>query len=225
MPIETSTTIANLDALWPLSGDFVLEGDDHLRLLKQVLKAQFPGVNGQGFNTPITATEAEINSLSGLTSSVQDQIDALKTQYQNNLYAPAGTVMIFYQSSPPAGWAQVKNNNDSMLRVVNSAGGSGGSNSPTAFDVPAHAHTTSSVSLSVAQIPPHSHSVSVANRAIYKGSGVYIESGDSYNLDKKTTYTTSNSGSGAAHNHGQTSSKGAVSFRPKYINVMTAVKL
>lgn len=77
MPIETGTTIAELDDLWPLGGDPILEGDNHLRLIKAVLKAQFPGEAGEGLAAVISATEAEMNYLVGVTSGIQAQIDAL----------------------------------------------------------------------------------------------------------------------------------------------------
>jgi hypothetical protein len=63
MGLETGVTIAQLDSAWPLGGDQKSQGDDHLRLIKAVLKAQFPGVAGLGFNTPITATESDLNAL------------------------------------------------------------------------------------------------------------------------------------------------------------------
>ena len=61
MGIETATTIAGLDKTWPTGIDPVNKGDDHLRLIKQVLQDQFPGSGGNGFATAITATETEIN--------------------------------------------------------------------------------------------------------------------------------------------------------------------
>lgn len=39
MTVETATDITELDATLPAAGDYVKEGDDHLRLLKTVLKA------------------------------------------------------------------------------------------------------------------------------------------------------------------------------------------
>ena len=41
MSVESTTTIAGLNALWPLGSDSKSEGDDHLRLIKSVLKAEF----------------------------------------------------------------------------------------------------------------------------------------------------------------------------------------
>jgi len=63
MGLETGSTISSFITSNPTSSDPVNQGDDHLRLIKSVLKAQFPGAAGNGFATAITATEAELNSL------------------------------------------------------------------------------------------------------------------------------------------------------------------
>ena len=63
MGLETGTTISSLITSNPTSSDPVNQGDDHIRLIKSVLQAQFPGSTSTGFNTAITATEAELNSL------------------------------------------------------------------------------------------------------------------------------------------------------------------
>jgi hypothetical protein len=44
MPIETATYVDTLVATNPAQEDPVSEGDNHLRLIKAVLKATFPGV-------------------------------------------------------------------------------------------------------------------------------------------------------------------------------------
>jgi len=63
MGLETGSTISSLITSNPTSSDPVNQGDDHIRLIKSVLQAQFPGSTSNGFNTAITATEAELNSL------------------------------------------------------------------------------------------------------------------------------------------------------------------
>lgn len=75
MGLETTTTIAGLVETNPIPGDGVNEGDNHLILLKTVLKNIFPGSGGIGFATPIIATEAELNYMSGVTGGIQAQID------------------------------------------------------------------------------------------------------------------------------------------------------
>lgn len=69
MTVETASYISQLDAALPASGDQKAEGDDHFRLLKTVLKTQFPNFG----TTAITPTAAEVNYLSGVTSAIQTQ--------------------------------------------------------------------------------------------------------------------------------------------------------
>jgi hypothetical protein len=63
MGLETGSTISSFITSNPTSSDPVNQGDDHIRLIKSVLQSQFPGTTGTGFNTAITATESELNSL------------------------------------------------------------------------------------------------------------------------------------------------------------------
>ena len=60
MALETATYISQLTATNPVASDSVSVGDDHIRMLKTVLRTQFSGLSG---TTAITATEAEMNYL------------------------------------------------------------------------------------------------------------------------------------------------------------------
>jgi hypothetical protein len=226
MPLETSNNIAGLVATWPLSGDFVSEGDNHLNLIKSVLKQQFPGANGQGFDTPITATETEINYLGGARANIQAQIDNLSggepgEPGTGSEFDP-GTRMIFFQSSAPNGWTQVTSNNDAMLRIVSGAGGgSGGSASPIS-----HAHTTAGNTLQMFNLPAEMGQY--INLSITTGGGGSdgIDHTSSNHVAGGTSESTVSSNpvsipssQGAAHFHGDT---GTIDF--KYINVITASK-
>lgn len=51
MGLEVATYISDLNQANPLNGDSIAQGDDHIRLLKSVLKSSFPLVNG-----PLNAT-------------------------------------------------------------------------------------------------------------------------------------------------------------------------
>lgn len=79
----TGATISTFDPTWPTDGDPINQGDDHIRLIKAVLKSIFPGVGGNGFATPISAVEAELNFVSGVTSAIQDQINSAVASIQN----------------------------------------------------------------------------------------------------------------------------------------------
>ena len=72
---------------------------------------------------------------------------------------PAGTRMLFQQSSAPPGWTKVTDNDNAALRVVSgSAGSGGGINFTTAFNAArATTGTVGGTSLTTAQLPAHSH--------------------------------------------------------------------
>jgi hypothetical protein len=59
MPVETATTINQLDVARPGVNDLKSEGDDHLRLLKSTIKNTFPNITGV-----VTATQAQLNGVS-----------------------------------------------------------------------------------------------------------------------------------------------------------------
>lgn len=71
MGLETATYLNQLDPTNPLGSDSKAQGDDHLRLIKQVLKNTFPNINAA-----VTVTPTELNYLAGVTSNVQTQLDA-----------------------------------------------------------------------------------------------------------------------------------------------------
>ncbi|MGL5014602.1 MAG: phage baseplate protein [Bacteroidales bacterium] len=61
MTVETNARFVNdLNEAYPRNRDLIKEGDDHLRLLKSVLKNTFPGVD-----SAITASSAKLNHLDG----------------------------------------------------------------------------------------------------------------------------------------------------------------
>jgi hypothetical protein len=82
MAIESGSYISDLEPLNPASTDLLKQADDHLRLIKSVLKNTFPNITG-----PVTLTQDQINSPA---SSV-----------------PVGAVMLWYGSSAsiPSGFA------------------------------------------------------------------------------------------------------------------------
>ena len=69
MALESGTYISQLNSSNPTTSDDVAEGDDHLRMLKAVLKNQFSGLTG---TTAISASEAELNILDGVTSTAAE---------------------------------------------------------------------------------------------------------------------------------------------------------
>lgn len=70
MTVETALYPTQLNTTLPTSSDFVSEGDDHLRLLKTVVKTTFPNLGGAW-----NATQTEANYIVGVTSPIQAQLD------------------------------------------------------------------------------------------------------------------------------------------------------
>ena len=69
MGLESGTYISQLNSSNPTTSDDVAEGDDHLRMIKAVLKNQFSGLSG---TTAISASEAELNIMDGVTSTAAE---------------------------------------------------------------------------------------------------------------------------------------------------------
>jgi len=65
MALEIATTINELVSTNPAGTDDTSRGDDHIRLLKSVLKATFPAIAGA-----VTASHAQLNQLGTIISSL-----------------------------------------------------------------------------------------------------------------------------------------------------------
>lgn len=216
MALETAITINQLDPANPSGPDRLAQGDDHLRLLKQVLKNTFPNITG-----PMTLTNDYLNSLAGLV-------------------VPVGTINLWYGTTAaiPAGWAlcngQTVNRSsgqgtittpDMRGRVPQGAvddskvGEKFGQDSRTITSEVAGAHThtgktktgdgahshpvtVDGTALTLAQMPKHNHSITVKANS---GTGTYIEDADG--TGTSSTTTTGDAGNGEAHTH--TASTGA----------------
>ena len=149
MPLENASTIEQLDSTWPLGLDSSSRGDDHLRLLKAVLKAQFPGASGRGFSKPITVTEDELNTLP------QKVADLGKTLF------PVGSVVMRMDAVNPATlyggtWQLITG--DATITFGNGSaqtGNANGNNNP-GVPLPYHSHGTTH-NLTARQVPDHTH--------------------------------------------------------------------
>ena len=68
MSVETATYISQLNPSYPAAGDPKSEGDDHLRLTKQVLQNQFTNLG----TTAVTATAAQLNDVPNKANKTGD---------------------------------------------------------------------------------------------------------------------------------------------------------
>lgn len=160
MPVETATYIADLVVANPLTTDGLAQGDDHLRLIKTVLKNTLPNLN-----TAVSATVSQLNNLNGIV--------------------PVGGIILWSGSSAsiPTNWHLCDGTVGTpnlMDRFVVGAGstyafgatGGATSTTPTTSATPNHTHpgTSSDVqgdhahsavtglhALTLAEIPNHSH--------------------------------------------------------------------
>jgi hypothetical protein len=156
---------------------------------------------------------------------------------------PAGTVMLFVQTSAPTGWTKSTTHDNKALRVVSGAASSGGSVAfTTAFasqgvsgtvgsytlttaDIPAHNHTATSTVTD----PGHAHTITTGTRA-GDGSGAdYWIAGTTTtrNANSNTTgitvaTTTANTGGGGGHTHSFTGT--AINLAVQYVDVIIATK-
>ncbi|MBB4039095.1 microcystin-dependent protein [Microvirga flocculans] len=208
MPLEVATFINQLDPSNPAAPDLLADTDNHLRLIKQVIKNTFPNVTG-----PVTLTQHGLNGAvpiggiilwSGATNAI-----------------PAGWVLCAGQTgisrSDGEGTINVP---DLRNRFIVGAGGSytvgqtGGSQAQTGTTDTqgSHAHSgstgvagghyhggrTADHRLTIAQMPSHDHSV-------YHGS--VANGGGSALMRASATGSTSasfieNRGGGDPHSHG-----------------------
>ncbi len=143
MALETATYISDLNVSNPLSTDTVAQADDHLRLIKTVLKNTFPNLSG-----PVTSTANQLS-----------------------YPLPVGVICLWSGAitSIPTGWVLCNGSNgtpDLRDRFVvgagttYSVGNTGGAASVqlTTGQLPAHSHSASSTFTGTA-LPAHGHSV------------------------------------------------------------------
>ena len=133
---------------------------------------------------------------------------------------PAGTVMSFFQATAPVGWTQVTAHDNKAMRIVNgTGGGSGGSVAFTAaFASQAIIGSNSATTLTIAQIPWHTHILSVYNTI---GAGAN-PSGGSGGSVQGTPSTDGGTGGGGSHNHTFTGTP--INLAVQYIDMILASK-
>lgn len=157
-----------------------------------------------------SATEADLktflsnlyNYLAGLFGT--DGIKATAIATLGTSPFPAGTAMLFAQTSAPTGWTKSTAHNDKTLRVVSGTAGSGGS---VAFSSVFGRTSVDASSLSIAQLAAHSHTYQTGSAS--SGGGA---SGSGTNNS-----STSSVGSGSTHSHG-------LDLRVQYLDVIVATK-
>ena len=147
---------------------------------------------------------------------------------------PAGTAMVFAQTSAPTGWTKSTTHDNKALRLVSGTAGSGGSAAfTTAFGTPAVTGSVSlsgsvgATTLSTAQLASHNHQYVYNPSATCGGTSRLRFSGSTY-YHSTGTMTVTSTGSNASHDHsfsgsGSLSSASA-SISVAYVDVIIATK-
>lgn len=106
-----------------------------------------------GGNLAVTGT----SSFTGAITMSGRLVDAL----------PAGTKMLFQQTTAPVGWVKDTANNNKALRIVSGTAGTGGS---IAFTTAFGSQNVGDTALTTAQLPAHSHTFSGSGNTGQAGS-------------------------------------------------------
>lgn len=192
MPLENATTIAQLDEQWPHGGDGVDRGDDHIRLLKHVLKSTFPGPNvnglpGQGFSTPLTVDPTTLNGLEARLAQIELSIKNAR---------PIGSIELRLDNIDPSTlfpntvWTRVDGDYSLHVGNGNNGGTTTGDNNPL-VPLPLHNHNAT---FTGNQLPPHSHGSNIFGGN--SGPTTNAARWDGYSFNIPTTSETAGTPSG-----------------------------
>lgn len=171
------------------------------------------------------------DTIDAAMGSVEAELLVLQTDIAKAQF-PAGTRLLFQQSAAPTGWTKDTTQHDKALRVVNGSVGTGGL---IAFSAAFSAHsisgttnqvattgTVGDTTLTIDQIPPHTHGVGVSN--------TYSQGGNNPAPGTGTTRVSTSAGNGLPHNHPFTGSSHAhttssnLDLSVQYVDVIIAVK-
>ena len=227
MGLETGTYISDLNSSNPVAGDPVNEGDDHLRLIKSTVKATFPSVTGAVTSTHtelnlldgVTANTTELNYLDITTLGTAQASKAVTADANVDITGVrnltcSGTITIgsntatTIQAVYPVGSiyinAAVSTNPATLLGFGTwAAFGAGrvivGLNAADSdFDTAQETGGAKTHTLSVSEIPSHTHTSSLRGNGEDELQSIPSASD---NTDPSLTMTTNATGGGGAHNN------------------------
>lgn len=130
-------------------------------------------------------------------------------------YLPAGTTMLFVQTSAPTGWTKSTTHDNKALRVVSGTASSGGSVSFTSAFT-SQTTTIGNTTLTTAQIPSHTHDILYTTGAFVGGSTAVVQTLGTGGLTAVSNAT----GGGGSHTHTST----AINLAVQYVDVIIATK-
>jgi hypothetical protein len=157
----------------------------------------------------IVAVQGDVATNTADIASHTADIAALQTGVTNATF-PSGTVMIFVQTAAPTGWTKVTAHNDKTLRVVSGTASGGGS---TPFSTIIAQSVVGSTTLSLSQIPSHSHNVAAGS----VNSGNTVATPGVPTLYTAGAVVTDAQGGGGSHNH-------SINLNMQYVDCILATK-
>jgi len=222
---KLNTDLDTLDALFTANGSGTSVGlkVGTGKTLNATDGTASPTVNTATVSTP-TITGGTINNtvIGGTTAAAGTFTNLTVTGTATGINAfPAGTILVFGQTSAPAGWTKLTAHNDKALRVVSGAASSGGSVAFTsAFTSQAVSGTVGGTALTEAQLPSHNHVTYSGTFGVGGGGATVITSVDPTTGSRvgATAYT----GSGQTHTHTFTGT--AINLAVQYVDVILAQK-
>ena len=167
-----------------------------------------------GLTTHISGTLALANGGTGVTN-----LNDLR-----KLIFAAGTVMVFAQSTAPLGWTKLTTSDNAALRVVGSGtfNGTGGSVEFTAaFSSQAVSGTVGNTTLTIDQIPSHTHSgtLGISYGGSWGGSAGFEEGRGNPDWQSGSM---GSAGGGQAHTHSFSGT--SINLAVKYVDTILASK-
>jgi len=209
MTVETATYVSGLNANYPPGSDTISEGDDHIRLIKDVLKNTLPNadepINGVHTGTsepsPTSAGQLWFDTSGTGDLKVRNKANSAFGSVDTTTTAlPAGIIALWSGSSAsiPSGWTLCDGSSstpDLRDRFVVGAGSS------YAVDATGGSTTSGAHTLTTAEMPSHNHS--------YKSRGFTEASngpGSQNYSDETVDYSggTGSTGGGGSHSHAAT---------------------
>lgn len=207
MTVETATYVSGLNANYPPGSDTISEGDDHIRLIKDVLKNTLPNadeaINGVHTGTsapsPTSAGQLWFDTSGTGDLKVRNKADsAFESVDTTSSALPAGVILLWSGSvgSIPSGWTLCDGSGstpDLRDRFVV------GASSTYAVDATGGSTTSGAHTLTTAEMPSHNHSY--LQRGFTKadpGAG-----GQDFS-DEGGSQNTGSAGGGLAHSHAAT---------------------
>jgi len=144
----------------------------------------------------------------------------IRPAYAESLSAifPSGTAILFVQTSAPTGWTKSTAHDNKALRIVSGAASSGGSVAfTTAFTSQAVAGVVGDTTLTINQIPSHTHGY-----VYYRGPFSGETTSSQAHAGTLINGTTAATGGGLSHTHTFTGT--AINLAVSYVDVIIATK-